>query len=73
MRELSEVSLINKRGRIVFASPQESVKLINTQGMRLFPNPKRAYYPEYDETVSPNTAKLDPEALEGDTLEVVIL
>jgi len=68
-----EVSLINKRGRIIYVPVEKSQKLIDEEGMRFFPNPRRMYYPEYDQTVTPNVPDLEIEQLEGDILDTEAL
>lgn len=73
MKEEIIISLINRRGRIVWTSPRDMQDLIANKGMRLFPNPKRDYYPEYDETASPANAHLNYENLEGNSLDVDVL
>ena len=45
-----KISLINKRGRIIWAEKRDVEKLIEEQGMKPFPSPKEDYYPQYDET-----------------------
>ena len=42
------VSMLNKRGRVIYVDKKDVEK--NTQlGMRVFPNPKQDYYPQFDE------------------------
>ena len=43
----NKISLINNRGRIVWVHSRD-LKTHLAQGMRIFPNPKESYYPEYD-------------------------
>lgn len=46
---MEQVSMVNNRGRIVYVDSKD-IKGAIEQGMRLFPDPKEEYYPEYDES-----------------------
>lgn len=70
------VSVINKRGRVIWLPQREVPKAIKDQGMRIFPNPKQTYYSEYDQSYpSPNAPQIQnlEGTTEGDILDVEVL
>lgn len=73
MNEEEMLTMINKRGRIIRVD-KRNLKSALEEGLRIFPNPKEEYYPEYDEDFN----KLAPDEplpneQSKDTLEVIVI
>ena len=73
MNEEPKISCINQRGRIVLVR-QQDLKRELARGLRIFPNPKEIYYPNFDSEYNKQAAEvlIPGEKLEG-KLEVVVL
>jgi len=74
MREDADdiITMINIRGRVVRVRRWE-VPLCRQQGMKIIVNPKREYYPEYDQENQrsiPITENIAENIAEGQLLEV---
>lgn len=67
------ISLINKRGRIIKVR-KEDLKRSLALGLRIFPNPKENYYPNFDSEFNNKVSEipLPSEKIEG-KLEVIVL
>lgn len=72
MKNDALVSLINKRGRIIWVESKEIPALIKL-GLKEFPNPKQDYYPDYDQSFSPNAPAPHWDEGEGEGLDTEVV
>jgi len=68
------ITLINKRGRIVRVEKKD-IKQYLDLGMRVFPNPKQEYFPQYDAAFNESVSKipLPQETIQEYKLEPIVL
>ena len=73
MNEEEIVMMINKRGRIIHVD-KRNLKSALEEGLRIFPNPKEEYYPEYDSEFNKKAPEEPlPSEQSEDRLEVIVL
>ena len=65
------ISVVNKRGRVLWLPYGEASILINQKNVREVKYPKENYLPQYDEAMSPNIGMDDEEEI-GDTEQQVL-